>query len=76
MVDVVESENAVRRLDRVDTREDLKACLKQLYSLIQNSFGEACTLIGCENSRAASLEFNRCDTGGVTNAILTLSVVV
>ena len=42
VADVVESEYAVPKLHRVDTREDLKACLKQLYALMNNARGEAC----------------------------------
>ena len=43
MASVVESEHAVRTLDRVDTREDLTACLEQLSALRKISYGEACS---------------------------------
>ena len=41
MADVVESDCALRRLDRADTRVFLRACLEQLHVLMQDSHGEA-----------------------------------
>ena len=60
-----------RTLDRVDTREDLTACLEQLSALGKISHGEACKwpcAVTRETVSRCFSELNRCDTCSLTNA--------